>query len=199
VVLATLVTAIGILPSPARSTTTTTTTENGQTSATVRSVDGLALTLEISSANIALGNSVKINVTESNTNAKPLNESAGRSWALQGLRMDTCYSSVYPFGVAVYQGHYSTQDVSSAVPMHLFPFVPCPLFLRYISGYYFSGSSDMAIVLPGNSPRVPMTSGIAAAGNYTSGNNLERFGPGQYTVAAGDEWGAVVLLYFTVA
>ncbi len=184
---------MGALPSGS------TTTISGQKSASVASVDGLSLNLQISTTRINLGGSITINVTETNTRGAPLNESAASSWALQGLRMNACYASVYPFGAVVYLGHYTNQNVSKAVPMRIFPLIPCPLLLRYISGYYFQANSNSAQVLPESAQGLPMTAGLVVSGNYTTGYNQTQFPKGQYTVAAGDEWGAVVLLYFIVA
>jgi hypothetical protein len=171
----------------------------GPTSGYATSADGLKLTLQISGSRIQLGGSVTINVTETNTNAKALNESAASRWAVQGLRMSTCYASVYPFGVAVYEGHYSKNNLSSGTRLNLYPFEPCPMLVRYISGYYFSSRSDFAEVLPGTGAPIPMTSGLVASGNYVSGNSKTIFASGEYTVVAGDEWGSLVLLSFVVS
>ena len=172
---------------------------SGPNSDSVASVGGLRLTLRISSASINPGGSLTINVTETNTNASPLSESTSSAWAVIGFRVGECHSSIYPFGVAVYQGHYTEKNSSGARPLNLYPPVPCPLLIRYISGYYFYPSSDIAVVLPGSGQGLAMTSGVLAQGNYTSGSVLDRFTPGQYTVAAGDEWGALTFLYFFVA
>lgn len=174
------------------------TTTLGQTSAYATSADGLRLTLQMSGSGIGRGGSVTINVTETNTNAKALNESAGHDWAVNGLRMSFCYASVYPFGVAVYEGHQSPSSLSTAVRLNIYPLVACPLFIRYVSGYYFSPVGSSAVVLPGSGPPLPMTSGVVVSGNYTAGNSRTPLSPGEYTVVAGDEWGTVVLLYFTV-
>ena len=171
---------------------------SGPTSASVMSVDGLRLSLQISTAKDSVGGSVLINVSETNTNPLPLNESAARDWAIAGLRMDICYASIYPFGVAVYPGHYTELNVSSAAHLNLYPVAACPLLIRYISGYYFQPSSNVAVVMPGTGPGVPMASGVAAVGNFTSGNNVSYFTRGSYTVVAGDEWGALAFLYFSV-
>ena len=174
-----------------------TTTGIGPTSASVASADGLRLTLRISGTQIPTGGSVTINVTETNTRAATLNISAGKNWPVSGLRMSPCYTSVYPFGIAVYQGHYAKDNISAAKPLNIYPLLLCPLLFRYISGYYFAPSSDSAMILPGSGSPLRMTSGVAASGNYT-GTNQNGFNPGEYTVAAGDEWGALVLLYFAV-
>ena len=192
-VVATLVASMSVLPYGS------TATVSNQTSASVASVDGLSLNLQISSTGLSKGGSLTINVTETNTRGAPLNESAAKGWALQGLRMNACYSSVFPFGVGVYLGHYTQKNISKAVPLRIFPLVPCPLFLRLITGYYFQANSDEARVLPGSGQSLPMTDGLVAKGNYTSGTNPVPFSNGLYTVAAGDEWGSVVLLYFAVA
>ena len=179
---------------------TTVTTYNGPAvTASGTSLNGLMLTLSIDSPSIRAGGSVTINVTEFNTNGTPLNVTASRNWTVQGLRMSACYSSVYPFGVAVYQGRYTMENVSAAKPLNLYPLQPCPLLLRYISGYYFQANSDLATVLPGTGKPLPMAAGVVAAGNYTSGNLRTSLAPGQYTVAAGDEWGSVLLLHFSVS
>ena len=193
VAVAVLASAVGVFPPGGVPTV------RGQSSVSVSSVDGLRLTLKIGTQADSLGGSVVINASEVNANSFPLNESAASRWAVGGLRLGACYSSVYPFGVAVYRGHYTQQNISSAVPLNLYPAVPCPLLIRYISGYYFQPSSDAALILPGSGPGVPMASGVVAAGNYTSGNTLSRFTQGPYTVAAGDEWGALAILYFTLA
>lgn len=174
-----------------------TTTGPGPTSASTSSADGLRLTLRISGTQISTGGSITINVTETNTLATALNISAGKNWPATGLRMSPCYTSVYPFGVAVYQGHYTKVNISTAKPLNIYPLLLCPLLFRYISGYYFAPNSDSAMVLPGSTPSIHMTSGVAASGNYT-GSTKNGFNPGEYTVAAGDEWGALVLLYFAV-
>ena len=189
-----LATSIALLPMVPGSTTTA----SGTTSKSVGSADGLELTLRISGTQIPTGGSVTINVTETNTLSTALNISAGRSWPVTGLRMNACYSSVYPFGVAVYQGRYTKDNVSAAKPLNLYPLVPCPLLLRYISGYDFSPNSDSAMVLPGSGFPMRMSAAVVASGNYTSGAMQTGFSPGEYTLAAGDEWGALVLLYFTV-
>jgi hypothetical protein len=170
-----------------------------QASTSVASIDGLQLSLEISASRLLSGGSIVVNVSETNTNATPLNQSAARSWAVSGLRTDGCYASIYPFGVAIYYGHYTAQNISSGSPLNLFPALPCPLFIRYVSGYYFQQHSDLAVVLPGNGPPVAMASGFAARGNYTHGTTLQHFSPGMYTVVAGDEWGSLAFLYFVVA
>jgi len=173
-------------------------TAAGQTSAYATSPDGLRLTLQISSSQIAPGDPLVINITETNTNAEPLNESARSSWMVDGLRMSACYDSVYPFGVAVFQGHLTRDSLPPSARLNLYPVVPCPLLVRYITGYYFQAASDVALVLPGSGSGVPMASGLASSGNYTTGTNRVDFAPGEYTVVAGDEWGSLVLLHFSV-
>lgn len=166
---------------------------------TSASVDGLSLSVRINSTQVVPGGAVAINVSETNTKAIPLNESASSSWAVQGLRMTACYASIYPFGAAVLQGRYTAGNVSGGVPLNLYPMQPCPLLIRYISGYYFQPSSDVAVVLPGSGPGVAMAAGVVTSGSYSTGRSLTVFAPGQYTVVAGDEWGSLAFVYFTVS
>ena len=191
-ILATVATAVSVFPSGSTNTTP------GLTSASATSADGLRLTLQISGMAISHGGSVTVNVTETNVNSKPLNESTATKWPVVGLRMNACYASVYPFGVAVYEGHQTLGSIASAVRLNIYPLVPCPLLIRYISGYYFQAASSSAVVLPGNGTPLPMSAGVQVAGNYTTGETRTILTPGEYTVAAGDEWGSIVLLYFVV-
>jgi hypothetical protein len=79
------------------------------------------------------------------------------------------------------------------------------MMLSQISTYQFQPSSDTAVVFQlGNPDPVlseKMTAVIQPAGYWTGSPTaaLTDFTPGIYTVAAGDEWGAIVILHFTVA
>ena len=80
--------------------------------------------------------------------------------------------------------------------------VACPMLVRYITGYLFQTMSDNATVLPGTG-ETPMATEVQASGTYNStGNKLNQltpFAPGTYTVVAGDEWGNMVFVYFSVS
>jgi len=105
--------------------------------------------------------------------------------------------------VALYSGVYTTGNVSKAVPLQIFPAVPCPLLIRLITGYLFQPNSDMAVVLPSgpNATATQMSANVTATTQYAVGvaqSSDSPLRPGTYTVAAGDEWGSLVVAHFTV-
>jgi hypothetical protein len=163
------------------------------------SSSGLRLDLAISQSELAGGQALVISVDSFNPTNGPLNVTAGRAWALQGLRADSCYSSVYPFGVAVFQGVYTAGNASQGKPLLIFPNVPCPMLIRLVTGYYFSPDSSNATVLPGTGSSTSISIRLTVAGTYPGqGTTPQPFSSGTYTVVAGDEWGTLVFLHFQV-
>lgn len=164
------------------------------------SPSGLWLELSINEGAVEPGQPLVITVDSYNPTSGSLNVTADRSWAVQGLRVNSCYSSVYPFGVAVYQGSYTAANVTRGQPLQIFPNVPCPLLIRLVTGYYFSPESSNASVLPGTGPAIPISANVSVTGTYSDqGSTAQPLSPGTYTVVAGDEWGALVFLQFQVS
>ncbi|MDV3277219.1 MAG: hypothetical protein LYZ69_01975 [Nitrososphaerales archaeon] len=166
----------------------------------VESVQGLRLYLSVNTTTPALGRAVQVRVEEFNTLSAPNNVSRGQSWTIEGLGMTACYSSVYPFGVALFEGTYTAANVTQAKPLEMFPIVPCPLLIRLITGYSFEAQSSAAVVLPGNGPALPMVANATLAGTYSADSATTPLSlpPGAYTIVAGDEWGSLAFLYFNV-
>ena len=121
-------------------------------------------------------------------------------WAMSGLSLGSCGTGTYPFGVALYAGTYTAVNVSQAAPLQIYPVVPCPALTRLITGYLFQPGSDLAEILPASSNTTVTLStqlaDVTATNLYGKGPTLT-IGPGNYTVAAGDEWGSVVTVHFT--
>ncbi len=169
------------------------------TQATAASSSGLRLDLAISQGDLAQGQALVISVDSYNPTNVPLNVSAARAWALQGLRADSCYSSVYPFGVALFQGIYGAANATQGTPLQIFPNVPCPLLIRLVTGYYFSPESSNATILPGTGSAISVSVKLTLTGTYPGqGTSPTSFPAGIYTVVAGDEWGTLVFLHFRV-
>ena len=168
---------------------------------TNQSAGGLLLRLELNSSRITSGATLGINVSDYNPSSVELNLPRETAWALDGLSTGGCPSLYYSFGIAVFQGRYTSANVSQAVSLRIFPVIPCPMLVRYITGYLFQPMSDNATVLPGTG-EVPMAAGVSVSGTYyTPGsqlNGLTPFTPGTYTVVAGDEWGNLAFAYFAV-
>jgi len=168
---------------------------------TAQSAGGVDVKLGLSSHRVASGTTLNVSVSDFNSSPSVLNLSSEDAWALNGLSTGGCPSLYYPFGIAVYQGVYTEANASHAVPLRIFPETPCPLLVRYITGYLFSPGSDGAVVLPGTG-EVPMATTVYLRGTYVVGGNQSRvpipFALGTYTVVAGDEWGHLGFAYFDV-
>jgi hypothetical protein len=142
----------------------------------------------------------QIRVSEYNTLTAANNVSVARQWKLDGLSLGACGTEAFPFGVALYRGSYTAENASAAVPLRIYPVVACPMLLRLVTGYLFQPTSDLAVVLPSGPEATPtrMSANLTAAREYLTAGSLTPLGPGTYTVAAGDEWGSIVLAHFTV-
>ena len=178
-------------------------------STTVKSVDGLALSLLLNSTRIRPGQGISITAQEKNTLSTVNNVSASADWPLRGLSVGPCGPLNFPVGVAIVQGYYTSSSVSAGRPLNLYQPGPyyCPATLSGISAYVFQPSSDKASVV-GSCPPNPcftenMSSTIGAKGywieNLLPGAAFSEFAPGLYTAVGGDEWGTLAVLHFLVA
>jgi hypothetical protein len=123
-------------------------------------------------------------------------------WPLTGLLDGPCGTSIYPMGVELVRG----TNLSAASTNYLVLFsgpTMCPNQPSQIPGYVFKADSQLAQVA---GYYYGMNATIRVGGYWTwdranpSANPVfHPFEPGIYTVVAGDEWGDVVLLHFTVA
>jgi hypothetical protein len=124
--------------------------------------------------------------------------------ALVGLVDNGCGTTIYPMGVEILRG----TNLSAASSSYLELFSPGPRLCPSeptsgISEYVFKADSQMA--LPDRySQYYWMNATLEPSGYWTwDGANLSSaihhpLEPGIYTVVAGDEWGDLVLLHFTV-
>jgi hypothetical protein len=146
----------------------------------------------------------RIIADEYNTLANSNNVTLGKSWPVTGLSLGSCGTEAYPFGVALYRGSYAADDISNAQPLQIYPAVACPMMIRYVTGYLFQPMSELAVVLPSgpNATATRMSANLTATGEYSSAykaaSSSTPLGSGTYTVAAGDEWGSLVLVHVTV-
>ena len=187
--------------------TVSTETTDGN-SATSLSNDGLRLSLSIDATTYQPGQQVTIVIDETNTQLKTNNVPASDKWPLNGLSVSSCGTLNFPFGMAVYQGYYTSGNISSGTPLKLYdPLAPygCPAIFAAINAYAFQSSSDIAaIVQISNTNPVStenMNAEVQTTGYWvgTSSAALTNFVPGVYTIVGGDEWGALVVVHFTVS
>jgi hypothetical protein len=185
------------------------------TNTSFKSVNGLMLSLSLNATTFQPSQEISVLIDEHNTLPTENNVTASYSWPLNGLSLGlTCENSNYPVGVAIFQGYYTSSNISSTAPLQLYnPSITyhCPVMLPI--GYYsFAPLSDTASVFcitaggfGGGEPNPCLTdfkvsSEITVTGYWTNDHEPTfcNFTPGTYTVVGGDEWGALVVLHFVV-
>jgi len=184
-------------------TSPTTTTEQGGVSATAGSVDGLSLTLNVSSSTIQSGQFISISLDELNPGSVNANIPASQSWALKGLAVGPCGTLNYPVGIAIYQGNYSASNLPT-MPLAIFQpgIYACPLILLDITSYQFRPGSDVCDVYSGGGLQ-PVITGLQvnpslSVNGYWNGSIFSPFPDGTYTVVGADEWGSFAVIHFQV-
>jgi hypothetical protein len=186
---------------------------SGITSASSKSANGLALTLSLDAATYRPGQTVSIVVDEKNTLSKTNDVPVADKWRLKGLTTGPCSdekSKIPPFGIAVMQGYHTGSDISKINPLVIDnpnEFVTCPYnTFSNLTGYEFLSMSD---TVKFTDPSDPTHSSLqqmyaqAQPNGYWTGADPDavqhNFEPGVYTIVAGNEWGTLVLLHFTIA
>jgi hypothetical protein len=157
--------------------------------------------MSVSATDISPGEAFQINIDEYNTFASSNTVSAEKNWEVNGLALGNCPNIyIQPFGVAVYQGSYTAQNISQATPLKIYMPGVCPNYVILITGYVFLPNSIDASILPGGNSATgtPMSASVTVNGVYTAGTQSSPLNPGIYTVVAGDEWGTLEFLYVTV-
>ncbi len=168
-------------------------------------VEAVTLSASLNSTEIGQNQTLKVTITDTNTLRLPNELPLAGDWRVQNLSLGACvWPNEYPFGIAVFQGRFGMNNISSAGS----PLPPAPTFLP---GAVFSCPSAAR---PGNSVKFEPLQSISftekISGYYTTGFTPVQglsggifgvhhpFAPGAYTLAAGDEWGHVELLTFQV-
>ena len=175
------------------------------------SANGLILSLALDSKTYSPGQQVSIVIDEKNTLLVPNKVPVTDNWSYSVLAIDPCDIGPgnfgYPYGIAIFQGAFMKADYSGATPLALYDYgmpVPCPGPLP-AGAYDFKPLSDIATI-SGSSVQYPdstvaITTSLIANGYWTGARqdtSKHGFATGIYTIVAGDEWGALVVLHFTV-
>jgi hypothetical protein len=194
-------------PTPAMTTTLITTQTS---SSTTTDINGLSLSLSTDRTTYQPSQDISITVDEANTLSEINNVPVSNNRPYSGLQAAPC-DYISPYGIAVFQGNYTASTFSAGTPLTLYdPHVArlCPTIFG-ITSYSFQPSSDMAAVIEGSNPSPTNSSqqmkyeltlnGYWPDDNYSSNSQLTNFAPGVYTVVAGDEWGDLVVVHFTVS
>jgi hypothetical protein len=199
----------GVSISSSSSTSYTVTSEPTQTATAANdSTDGLQLQLSLNtSSSSANGITVSVSVDDYNSLASINNLTAADAWplALSGLNGPPCWPGNYPVGLAIAEGYYTSSNVTAAKFLDLVnpqAMYGCPAEFAPIVGYLFQPTNDTAAIYGFCGANQCLTEkvsvGVTADGYWSQGGALTSFPRGVYTVAAEDEWGHLVLAYFTV-
>lgn len=185
----------------------------------VESASGLVLTASINgSATIVKPNgSLVFEVDEFNPTTHYIDLSPSDHWFVSS--MPYIWQSCSPHhdfptsGIEIFRGYYTLQNVTSAKNILSIPVPRCPAGMHPIAtGFSVSPSSDRVQVQWNNGQNDSMTDGIsgyvfANEGLIACGADLKSWcavaslgssQPAVYTIAAGDEWGALLLSHFWV-
>jgi hypothetical protein len=201
-----LLLAVASCTGPAASSTQTITTFFSQTSASITAVNGLKLSISINATQIASGNSISIMIDETNTFNSINTVAAADLWAIPKLTLGGCGTLNYPFGIAIGKGFYDASSVSTLSSLTTLydptKEYPCPFIIPAIS-YTWNPLSNQATANTANTGvefLQVVTNDTVSASGYWGGSPVvfTNFAPGVYTIVGGDEWGALVLLHFTV-
>lgn len=178
---------------------------------------GLQLVLALNTTKLESDQGLNITVEERNILQTETNVTAARSWALKNPTLTNCGLLDSPFGIEVLSGYYTVSNLSLGQPLIIFDpeTIYCPS-APLVAYYRFEPLSDNVSIVPVGIlpnqtspyrfyPPFPDFSSVTVDGFWPStaigiqySTPPTPFAPGEYTVAAGDEWGQLLLLYFTV-
>jgi hypothetical protein len=194
---------------------TTAATVFSQTSASSTLSQGLRLSVAINSATLSSDQPLNVTLDDYNTGSSATSLQSSPSWPVSSLlSTQACPSQPAPLNSEIFSGYYSASNISSASPLQTgIPLSPTQCPNRSFSSFEFQPSSD--IVTASGSSAAPtgvtyrmtvsvqyygyyVSKGIQTPANGTLPYNFVQFPSGTYTLAAGDEFGNLVLLCFTV-
>ncbi len=155
---------------------------------------------------------MNVTMSEYNSRAEMNNVTHSDTWPVQELGIGPCGPINYPTGVAIFNGYYTSSNITAAKALTLYTpgIYNCPAIFS-VSSYLFYPMNSTAVVYGSCSPGPCFTTSISVSltfGGYwtgtipigaLSGGTFQAFPRGHYTVAAGDEWGQLDLLYFVVS
>jgi len=204
----------------------TSTAGPGSATETANSSLGLELTLSVNSTMIPSEDAIGITTSVLNTLPTANNLTASNGWAIDGLSAGPCDlgNSVnklfFPVGLVVFRGTYDLTNLSSAGnPFSPWELVECVSDGVSIGSQYYHLSSITSYSLLPRSDNGTYAGYYGVSGSLAKGvfatrvvdqetinaangtgfyNSLQSSLPANYTLVAGDEWGQVALLHFSV-
>jgi hypothetical protein len=170
----------------------TTTTSSPANTASVNSISGLSLSLSLGSTTYKPGQDVYITVDEHNTLNTDIIVPASNNWSFDYLALGGCGTNGGFVGIALFHGYYTASNKSFGEPLLFWNYnttTPCPSPTTPLNGFEFTPLDHKYADLDLKG----YWTGVSRSAVFSS---LE---PGIYTVIADDEWGALVVLNFTIS
>jgi hypothetical protein len=163
---------------------------------------GLELELHLNATTIvdSLPNSTALNVSLSEYYIlqQPTNVSTGGDSPLQTLG-EVFPCAAVPFGIGVYSGYYTANNISNAKAFNLYgDILECGANPLKTPSHYLFESSNLSTPITSNIPIDGYCCSNIIYQEYHSASSEIPFPAGTYTLAAGDPWGNLVILHFTV-
>lgn len=183
----------------------TTKDNSGGNSASTESANGLSLSLSTDRTTYQPGQEIAIIVDEKNTLSTMNNVPATDNLPAEFMSGFTNDPS-FPLGLAVLRGNYTGSNYSTGTPLIIYN--PGEVYIGTTSiaptAYSFSPFIDVAVLNGGDyNSSIAIRSHIEINVNGYWPNNesasSKNFEPGVYTVVAGDEWGNLIVVHFTVS
>lgn len=168
---------------------------------------GLILTLSVNETRVYSNSSFTFDVSEFNPTASYINLSRSNDWYVASLpSFWVCYNGDPPYGIVVFRGYYTLQNISSAEDVIHFFISPACLYTGNATAFSFPPMSTFVAI---STSGIVLTSGLASCSPLASCQIYAIDGGGEayslwssrlavYTIAAGDEWGDLTLLHFMV-
>ncbi|HEV2137849.1 MAG TPA: hypothetical protein VGR53_03340 [Nitrososphaerales archaeon] len=166
----------------------------------------LKFTLTMNTTRLVSGRSIFIKSDIFNSLPQILSVNGTSNWPWDSLKAGPC-----PFyaGIVILRGHYAQSNFTAGTDLQMYPYglaIPCPAFLA--AYYVFQPLSDQVMFFGGEAT-LAMGDALSGYGYYAPGQTCDvgfncgnekvtPFGPGIYTVVAGDEWGHLAFGYFEV-
>lgn len=194
------------------------TTQTSTQGTTMRSIDcgfarqciaenpsGLMLILSLDNTSMKANSSLPFAITIVNPTSHDINISGASRWFLPDFPLAWwCPEPSIPYGFAVFGGHYTLANVSAAKNLMYPDSYPGCISTGPTNSSTFSVPPQSTLPTPDLSQyfssRIYSIIGgsIKAGGSTVEVLSLRSDVPSTYTIAAGDEWGDIVLVSFSV-
>ena len=206
--------------SSSRMTTSSSALNYPTTAQTTNSTIGLELLLSTNSSTIESGQAIAIAASIQNTLSRFNNVSRDSNWLLSAFHENATVDAISQSNQCqqyltyrLFTGFETLNNISSSTPLFLlppgFPAPSCPTannnpswFLFYPSSYVYNETTFYGPDNVQNAKSQTTLTGYFPSNYNKTSNQIipspPSFTSGTYTIAAGDEWGQMVILHFTV-